>query len=313
LCWWFRGGWGKHALLGIGCFTILLFPSLGFFDAQCFTKFQVSDHLQYLPLIALTSLAGAAIASLPGRRVFFCGMIAVLAVLSVLSFQRAEVFSTEEGLLRDTLAKNPAAWPAHNDLGVILARQGKVPAAAEQFKAALRWKPNEPEALANLAECDAVQGRFVEAGTEYRTLLRLKPDNAALHEGLANVLGNSGDVAGAVGHLKIALRFAPKTSTRLALADLLIQRREYRAAGEQYRRVLSVEAKNLNALNNLACVLISCPDRSARDGEEAVKLAERACQLSAFKEPGFTKTLAVARAEQGRMAAIEAATAASRQ
>jgi protein O-mannosyl-transferase len=313
LCWWFRGGWGKHALLGIGCFTILLFPSLGFFDAQCFTKFQVSDHLQYLPLIALTSLAGAAIASLPGRRVFFCGMIAVLAVLSVLSFQRAEVFSTEEGLLRDTLAKNPAAWPAHNDLGVILARQGKVPAAAEQFKAALRWKPNEPEALANLAECDAVQGRFVEAGTEYQTLLRLKPDNAALHEGLANVLGNSGDVAGAVGHLKIALRFAPKTSTRLALADLLIQRREYRAAGEQYRRVLSVEAKNLNALNNLACVLISCPDRSARDGEEAVKLAERACQLSAFKEPGFTKTLAVARAEQGRMAAIEAATAASRQ
>jgi Tfp pilus assembly protein PilF len=97
----------------------------------------------------------------------------------------------------------------------------------------------------------------------------------------------------------------------MALADLLIQTQQYRAAGEQYRQVLSVEPNNVNALNNLACVLISCADRNARDGEEAVKLAERACELTAFKEPGFMRTLAAARAERDRMAAAEATSVAS--
>jgi protein O-mannosyl-transferase len=307
LCWRFRRGWGKHALLGIGAFTILLFPSLGFFDAQCFTKFQVSDHLQYLPLVALTSLAGAALTSLRGTRVFFCGSIGVLLVLSVLSFKRAEVFSTEEGLLRDTLAKNPAAWPAHNDLGVMLARQGKLPAAVEQFRSGLQWKINNPEALANLAQCDALQGRFAEASGEYRTAIRLKPDSATSHAGLADALANLGDDAAAVGHLKIAVRLAPKSSTRLLLAGLLIQRRDFRAASEQYHEVLSVEPDNLIALNNLAFVLASCPDKNVQDGEEAVKLAEHACQLTAFKEPGLIKTLAAAYVGRGRASDADAA------
>lgn len=312
LCWRFRRGWGRHALLGIGCFAILLFPSLGFFDAQCFTKFQVSDHLQYLPLIALTSMAGAALASLPGKRVVFCGTIGVLAVLSILSFRRAEVFSNEEGLLQDTLAKNPAAWPAHNDLGVILARQGKISAAAEQFKTALQWKANEPEALVNLAQCDAMQGRFAEARAGYLAALRQKPDSVALHEGLANALENLGSNAEAIGQLKIALRFTSKTGTRLALADLQFETRDYRAAAQQYHAVLSAEPENLTALNNLACMLISCPDRSAQNCEEAVKLAERACQLTAFKQSELMKTLAAARAEQGRLAAAEAISLAAR-
>jgi tetratricopeptide (TPR) repeat protein len=307
VCWRFRRGWGRHALLGIGCFAIMLFPSLGFFDAQCFTKFQVSDHLQYLPLIALTSLAGAVLASVPSKRVYLCAIVAVIGVLSVLSFRRAEVFSTEEGLLRDTLAKNPAAWPAHNDLGVVLVRQGKIPAAAEEFRAALRGKANEPGALGNLAQCDALEGRVAQACDEYRSALRLKPDSAVLHEGFANALAALGDNAAAVGHFKIALRFAPKTSTRLALASVLFQTGNYGAMAEQYHAVLSAEPDNLTALNNLAYVLACGPDKNIQNGAEAVKLAERACWLTGFKDPGLMKTLAAAYMGQGRASDAAAA------
>jgi tetratricopeptide (TPR) repeat protein len=311
LCWRFRRGWGRHALLGIGCFTLLLFPSLGFFDAQCFTKFQVSDHLQYLPLIAMTSLAGAAFAMLPGKRVFLA--VGVLAMLSLLSFKRAAIFATEEGLLRDTLAKNPAAWPAHNDLGVILVRQGKIPAAADEFKAALQFQPKALDALANLAQCDVLQGRSTEACDGYREALRSKLDNAVLHEGLAGALQNLGRGPEAIGHLKIALRLAPKNSTRMSLAGLLCQTSDYRSATEQFRQVLSFEPDNVAALNNLAYVLAGCPDDSIRDGDEAVKLAERACGLTNFKQPGLIKTLAAAYAAQGRDSdAMKAANLASR-
>ena len=48
-CWKFRETWGRHALFGLGCFAIALFPALGFFDAQYLTRWQVSDHLSIFP------------------------------------------------------------------------------------------------------------------------------------------------------------------------------------------------------------------------------------------------------------------------
>ncbi len=58
LCWRYRLSWGRHALFALGSFMVALFPALGFVNAQYQVKFQVSDHLQYLPLIALIALVG---------------------------------------------------------------------------------------------------------------------------------------------------------------------------------------------------------------------------------------------------------------
>jgi tetratricopeptide (TPR) repeat protein len=306
-CWCFRRGWGRHALFGLGSFAVLLFPALGFFDAQCFTKFQVSDHLQYLPLVALVSLMGGAIATLPNKWVFRSTAASVLCVLSILGFNRAQVFSTQESLLRDTLSKNPMAWPAHNDLGVILATQGKFAAAARHFKAALKSNSNDPDLLANLALTDFVQGRFNEACGGYRAAIRIKPESAVLHENLANSLKSLGKNSEAIGHLQIALRYASKTETRLNLAGLLFMVQNFHPAVDEYRKVLLAEPDNISGLNNLAYILTVCPDKSIRDGDEAIKLSKHACELTGFKEAPLIKTLSSALAEQGRFSEAAAA------
>jgi len=64
LCWRFRRGWGRHALFGLGCFTLNLFPVLGLFDMYFLALSRVSDHFLYLPLIAVLALAAAALKSL---------------------------------------------------------------------------------------------------------------------------------------------------------------------------------------------------------------------------------------------------------
>jgi hypothetical protein len=53
-------------------------------------------------------------------------------------------------------------------------------------------------------------------------------------------------------------------------------------------------------LNNLAWWLAAGSDPSYRDGPRAVELAQRACELTAFKQPVMIGTLAAAYAEAGR-------------
>ena len=59
VCWGLRRSWGRHMLFGLGCFTVTLFPVLGFFDMFFLALSRVSDHFVYLPLTALVALAAA--------------------------------------------------------------------------------------------------------------------------------------------------------------------------------------------------------------------------------------------------------------
>src|SRR5207249_10415894 len=56
----------------------------------------------------------------------------------------------------------------------------------------------------------------------------------------------------------------------------------------------------VDALNNLAWILATNPGDDLRDGPEAVRLAERACELTQRREPVLLGTLAAAYAETGR-------------
>jgi Flp pilus assembly protein TadD len=300
LCWRFRRRWGRHVLFGVGCFAILLFPALGFFDARFLVTWQVSDHLQYLPLIAIVSLVAAGVASMmkPGLQ---CGAsIALLAAASALTIQRAHVFSTEENLMRDTLAKNPASSEAHNDLGIILARRQQYSEAMDQFSNAVQCNSNNAAAQVNLGNGFALLGNLPQAEAHLSSALRLKPNDPDAHAKLAKVLIAQGRNREALLHLQTSVRFHPSIDTELELAMLLYRTGNYTNSVAQYRRILARDPDQTEALNNLAWLLATCGDEKVRDGAEAVRCAERACRLTQFKQSGFISTLAAAYAEAGR-------------
>ena len=322
LGWWLRRGFGRYVLLALVCFAVTLFPALVFFDSQFLTMWQVSDHLQYLSMIAVVALAAAALSSLPAG-IFRCSGMAVLLLSSVLTFKRAQVFAMPEKLFRDALAKNPAAWPVQNDLGVILLKQGNYSEAMEHFTASLRYNSDNPGAEANLGYVLARQRKFAEAGSHFRTALKLKPDDPVVQENFAEALASEGRNQEAILHLRAAIifqsRFKPKIEPRMKLAGLLYQTGDTRQAVVQLRHVLGLKPDHAEALNNLAWLLATCSDDRVRDGAEAVRCAERACQLTGFKRAGMVGTLAAAYAEAGRFTeaiataetAVKLATAAS--
>jgi tetratricopeptide (TPR) repeat protein len=302
LCWRFRHKWGRHILFGLGCFFVTLFPALGFFDSQFLTMWQVSDHLQYLPLIAPVTLAVAGLAFLLDAKMFrVAGAILILA-FSILTFQRAQVFADEESLFRDTLAKNPAASDAHNDLGVILAKRQDYAGATAHFSAAVQSDPNNANAHSNLGQALAMNGNFAEAEPHLLAAISLNPADPLAHKRFADALNRQGKIQQAVVQMQVALSLSAKSDvqTRLDLAGLLFQTGNSRQAADQFRKVLSANSNLPEPLNNLAWILATASDDAVRDGIEAVQHAELACQLTSFKQTAMVSTLAAAYAEAGR-------------
>jgi protein O-mannosyl-transferase len=316
-CWPLRRSLGRHLLFGLGCFSVLLFPVLGFFNMFFLTMSRVSDHFVYLPLVALVGLAAGGLGwGLRGVRLWCVGGALVLAV-AVLARERAPVFATEEALWQDTLTKNPSAWAAHANLGWILASQQKYDQARAHLEAALALKSDNGQAHSNLGRVLSLQGKFPEAEAQFQSALILKPKDAGIRKAYAEALAEQGRRAQAVAQLQEALRLRPETAARLQLAALLQETGKPREAVAQYRQVLAASLEEPEVLNNLAWLLATSSDPTVRDGAQAVQLAEQACRLSQGREARPLGTLAAAYAEAGRFSdaavaaqkAIEAARA----
>jgi tetratricopeptide (TPR) repeat protein len=74
-----------------------------------------------------------------------------------------------------------------------------------------------------------------------------------------------------------------------------------RRAIEHYRTALDLSPANWHLIaNRLAYLLATHPDSNVRNGQDALRLAQAACQLSNYAAPELLQTLAAAYAELGR-------------
>jgi Flp pilus assembly protein TadD len=106
-----------------------------------------------------------------------------------------------------------------------------------------------------------------EAINHYRLAVEVDPDFAKAHINLGYHLSKKGQLNEAVSHYQQAIRVRPRDSA---------------------------------AINNLAWILATAKDPALRDSAEAVRLAEKACELTRHKNTVFLNTLAVAYASASR-------------
>lgn len=321
LAWRFRNGRGRFILFAYACFVAALFPVLGFFDMYFMIISRVSDHLAYLSLPVVTATAAAGIGLLPGKAATRILGVALLTVLVVLSRERAKVFSSDEALWRDTVARNPLAWNAHNNLACNLAERGDVKTAIQHFARSLELNPENAQAHRNLANALMLGGQFTEAEPHFLAALKLKPDDTETLAAYARGLVATRQTTRAIAQLRKAVGIKPDARFRLDLAPLLAATGDFGGAAEQLDRVLEDQPNTLEALNNLAWIRATCPEPSIRNGPAAVRLAKEACRVSGGKQPVSFGTLAAAYAEAGdftnavhaAQTAIDLATAAGNQ
>jgi tetratricopeptide (TPR) repeat protein len=316
----------RGPLAGFLFFAGTLFPVLGFLNVYPFRYSYVADHFAYLASLGILVPAASVVASSAEKgmwgRLATCAPIggalwarrklarvtnpragyhpapqasvllpAILAAgLGVLTWRQAAIYQNEETLYRATLARNPGAWLAHNNLGnLLLPLPGRRVEAMAHLQEALRLKPDFWEAHLSLGNAllDA-PGRLDDAIAQYETGVRLAPDSERAHTNLGNALLQAGRTAEAIAHLQTALRIDPANAeAHNDLGNALMQLPGgLSSAIAEYRAALRANPDFPEPHNNLGRALAQSGDLSAAIAEFEAAIRLRPDSWSAHSNLG---------------------------
>jgi tetratricopeptide (TPR) repeat protein len=173
--------------------------------------------------------------------------------------------------------------------------------AIVQFRTALEIDPNYAVARNNLGTALFLTGNSDEAFTQLQKTIQIKPDYAVARVNLANVLLKQGNLDESITQYQKALQLEPDVpEASFHLGYALCLKGDFAGAIAQYQKALALKPDDVEARNNLAWLLACCPQASLRNGNEAVKLSERANEITGNTNPIMLRTLAAASAEAGR-------------
>ena len=250
----------RGPLAGYLYFCGTLVPVLGFFDVFPFLFSYVADHFQYLASLGvIVPVAGAlAMASErlgpQQRRLATALGAALIAVLGVTTWNRSGVYRDAETLYRDTIARNPGAWMAFQNLGTELAARNRLDEAIEAYEGALRARPDYAAAknnlvLAHMKRADAAAespDRAGEAIAHYEAVVRIDPGHFRAHYNAGTLLMDlPGRQPDALRHLESAVKIQPdNVEARVNLGVLLAD----------------IPARSLEAVEHLEFALAKRPE-----------------------------------------------------
>jgi spermidine synthase len=189
----------------------------------------------------------------------------------------------------------------HNNLAVALQGQGKFDEAIEHYQKALEIDPYFADSIFNLGRLFLQQMRLDDAAGCFLKFLEIRPDFAAAHYELANTLSAQKKYDDAIQHYKKALKVEPGNSDFYCRLGLTLKLQgKISSSLDHYRKALELNPNNAEALNNLAWIYATSENKKIRNGREAVRLAQRACKLTGYRQGAFIDTLCAAYAEAGR-------------
>jgi len=181
-------------------------------------------------------------------------------------FEAAQQYDRALQSFQEAARRAPRDERPHQQLGALYLAQRKYDQAIEEFEAAGRLSPGDPQSRLGLGMAYRLKGDFTKAQQIFEAVLGKNPQTA---EG------------------------------QRLLADLYADQKLYGDAIAHYREALRLEPNMAEAHNNLAWLYATSEDLKFRDPQAALAHAQRAVDLTQWKEAGFIDTLAEAQFAKG--------------
>ena len=316
--WFTRRFFGRSVETAALFYVATLSPLLGFIMLYTFYYSFVADHYQYVASIGPIALVAAGMAMAVGKlgkrspflKPAFGGI--VLLVLGLLTWRQSLMYADAETLWRTTIARNPDAWMAYDNLGIILARSGDVDGALVLFQKTLAIRPDDSQACNNLGLVLCQQGRMDEGIVEFQKALSILPGNAVFRNNLGKAFLAKGRQREAMIQFQKVLEYNPlDPKANYHLGIVLFQTGRVDEAMAHFEKALENHpdfADAWDSLDHTAWLLATSPEASLRNGPKALALARQLDRLSGGNNPARLDTLAAAYAENGQFPeAVDAA------
>ena len=277
---WQRRTTTRAPLAALLFFGLTLGPALGFVNVFPFKYSYVADHFQYLASLGILTLVAATLTPFVARRWSPVTAHAVLGValglpLAITTWSQSHQYVDPKTLYETTIARNPEAWLAHNNLamlrlqrspsdlttalkgfqtalaiapdealvhfnvGTTLYQMGRIDEALPQHRQAVALAPNYAEAWGNLGTDLQSLGNNDEAVVAYRQALAIRPDMPFIRANLGVALLGLGRSAEATTELRKSLESGTAGAREhLALATGLQMQGQFEDAVTEYQEAL---------------------------------------------------------------------------
>ena len=298
----------------------------------------VFEHRLYLPSMGLIMLLTGFYFHISKReweRGVTVLMILLIALLSYWTYERASVWRGQLSIWMDASKKSPNKARPYNNLATAYDKKGFLEEAVAELKKSLMIKPDSAEAHTNLGVAYYKKGMLDKAISEHKEAISINPNFADAYTNLGIAYGRKRLFDEAIAEFKQALVYNPNDAracynlgyaySKKGLLDDAISWYQkaiainpyytkayhklgsaFKAQGKlndvigSYRELIRLEPGNHEIYNELAWMHATSSNATIRNGDEAVVLATRACELTGFKKSEALDTLAAAYAEQGK-------------
>ena len=169
----------------------------------------LADRYTYIPFIGLFVAIAWSLAPILDRKTVAVGVLAVLAILGVLTSIQTRYWKDTITLYQHTVAVTGPNYIIHDNLANELARDGRLDEALEHYRTALGIRPDLAQAHYNVGVALSKQERFDEALPYFEQAVRLQPDALEAHFNLAVCHARLNRAEPAIRHLKEVLRIDP--------------------------------------------------------------------------------------------------------
>ena len=233
--WSRRATYGRHLLLGLGFFLLMIAPFCGLATQSYMYFTWVMDHFLYLAMIGPIGLVVASVDeflrrdSVAHQAVVSVAAAVVVLMLGLQSRAFAAQWRDGETLWTYSVEHAPSVWLPHYNLGNAYRRDGRLGDAIAQYQESIRLHPDFDWSHNNLGIALAQDSDSLpQAIAEYRAAIQLRPAFAEAHNNLANALARTGHAEEAIPEYKAALAAQPgliAARFNLALAYLHLGRK----------------------------------------------------------------------------------------
>jgi tetratricopeptide (TPR) repeat protein len=274
----------RGAMVAFLCYSAAIFPALGFINLYPLRFAPVADHFGYAASAVLAPVAAWCLVrawrAINDRGVP-CAIGSALAVvlvasLAVIARGHTAKFANAETLWRTTLADNPRAWLASNNLvsmlltsvqesldaGDMAARDRALDEAARLAELSVELAGTiDMPVQSNMSEIRRLQGRLPESLTALDAALLLEPNAPGPHWQRGRIIELMGNFAAAEPDYARAVELSPRNGIYLReWVRWLTKSGRLREARDIAARIVAVDPGDAESIANLGALELEIGD-----------------------------------------------------